>query len=419
LQFTSGSTASPKCVTVGHANLMNNLGYIYECFEHDASSVAVTWLPVFHDMGLVGEMLGPIFGGFRCFAMPPHAFVQRPARWLRAITRYRATHSGGPNFAYDLCVDRVSPAEASTLDLGSWRVAYNGAEPIRVSTLTSFTERFADRGFRAASFHPCYGLAEATLKVTGNSAASVRHRVLDAERLERGEVVEVRADASRARWLASCGRPCADLSLAIVDPETRRLREPGSLGEIWLAGPSVAWGYYRDDEASERTFHATLAGEDPSSGRRYLRTGDLGFIVDGELYVAGRMKDLIILSGRNLYPQDIERSAESAHPSLEPGGTVAFPIDDGLRERLVVLVESARSAGGSTDDGPRDVALAVHRAVAREHQIDPDVVAIVSRGSLLKTSSGKIRRGACRAAFRSGDLAVLDAVELGAGELRP
>lgn len=405
LQFTSGSTSAPKGVVVTHANLMSNLGYIHDCFGHDRSSVAVTWLPVFHDMGLVDGMLEPIFGGFRCFAMPPHAFVQRPGRWLRAITRYRATHSGGPNFAYDLCVAKVTDEELAELDLASWRVAYNGAEPIRVSTLDSFAARFSARGFRSGAFHPCYGLAEATLKVTGNSAAELTHRAFDAELLERGEVREVDAETPRARMLASSGRPFDDLSVAIVEPQSRVALGPRALGEIWVAGPTVAAGYYRDAVATADAFGATLVDGD---GRAYLRTGDLGFMVDGELFVAGRSKDVIILSGRNIYPQDVEQSAEGAHEALAPGGTVAFSIDDGQSERLVVLVESARRPNPDAPEPFADVATAVERAIARDHQVDPDVVAVVPRGALLKTSSGKIRRRACAAAYRSGEIVTLE-----------
>ena len=417
LQFTSGSTSAPKGVIVTHANLMNNLGNIYDRFQHDASSVSVTWLPVFHDMGLIDGMLQPIFGGFRCYAMPPHAFIQRPSRWLRAIMRMRATHSGGPNFAYDLCIQKITLAEAAGLDLGSWRVAYNAAEPIRVSTLARFVERFAGYGFRASAFHPSYGLAEATLAVTTSSAEDLHHRAFDAEGLERGEVMEVDPNTPRARWLASSGRTFADVDVAIVDPDSRRRLDERRLGEIWVAGPSVAAGYFANEEAGEHTFRATTVGGDAENGptgRNYLRTGDYGFLVGGELFVAGRRKDLIILAGRNLYPQDIELSAESADPAIQSGATVAFSIDDGRRERLVVLVEWARpSIEGPVSDSA-EVAIAVQRAVARDHRVDPDVVALVARGALLKTSSGKIRRAACRAAYRSGALTVLHAIEMDA-----
>jgi acyl-CoA synthetase (AMP-forming)/AMP-acid ligase II len=391
---------------VTHANLMSNLDCIHACFEHDRDSVSVTWLPVFHDMGLIDGMLEPIFGGFRCLAMPPVAFLQRPARWLRAITRYRATHSGGPNFAYDLCIEKVSPSEMAELDLSSWRVAYDGAEPIRVSTLEEFARTFGPRGFRASAFHPSYGLAEATLGVACGRATALHPRTLDADALERGEVREVPVGASRARTIASCGVPFPGLELVIVDPESREVLREGELGEIWVSGPGVAAGYFDNVQATQETFGARTRRDDRGP---FLRTGDLGFVRAGEVYVTGRRKDMIILAGRNLYPQDVERSAESASTSIAVGGAVAFAIDDGHREHLIVLVENARRS--SLSDGAtafHDVIDAVRRAIAVDHQVDATVIALVPVGALLKTSSGKIRRQACKRAFQLADIEVLE-----------
>jgi acyl-CoA synthetase (AMP-forming)/AMP-acid ligase II len=405
LQFTSGSTSAPKGVVVTHANLMNNLGYIHECVDHSRASVSVMWLPVYHDMGLIDGMLEPIFGGFRCLAMPPHAFVQRPARWLRAISRYRATHGGGPNFAYDLCVAKIPAAEAAELDLSSWRYAHNGAEPIRLSTLEAFAERFAASGFRLGNFHPCYGLAEATLKVTGGAADTLRHRYFDARALERDELIEVHDGAEGARAIASSGPPFRDFTLAIVDPETNADLGERRIGEIWLSGPSVTAGYYGDERATEAAFGARM---EPGARGPFLRTGDLGFIVGRELYVAGRLKDLIILSGRNIYPQDVERSVETAHDLLWGGCAAAFSIDDGQREHLAVLFECVRRpSDGATNADFSDVIDAVERAVARDHLVGASVLAVLPRGALLKTSSGKIRRRACRRAFQEGSFEVL------------
>lgn len=408
LQFTSGSTSAPKGVVVTHANLMNNLGYIHECFGHDRRSISVTWLPVFHDMGLVDGMLEPVFGGFRCFAMPPHAFIQRPGRWLRAISRNRATHSGGPNFAYDLCIEKVPPAEVGEIDLSSLRVAYNGAEPVRVSTMERFARHFAPCGFRMDAFHPCYGLAEATLKVTGGSATTLKNRVFDAGALECGTLQEVLPTAPRARTVASCGPVFRDFELAIVDPESERAREEGQLGEIWLSGPSVTAGYYGNAEATEAAFGRRTK---PDGRGPFLRTGDLGFMMGGELYVAGRLKDLIILSGRNLYPQDIERTVESADASLAPGCAAAFSMDDGQRERMVVLLECSAPRDSESDANHRrfeNVVDAVRRAIAREHLVEPSVVAVIRRGELLKTTSGKLRRRACREAYSEGSMSVIE-----------
>jgi len=411
LQFTSGSTSAPRGVMVTHANLMHNLGYIHDRFEHGPASVAATWLPVYHDMGLIDGLLGPIFGGFRCFAMPPHAFVQRPVRWLRLVDRYRVTHTGGPNFAYDLCVANVSPDEARNLDLSSWRLAYNGAEPVRTSTLEAFSRHFECAGFRPDAFNPCYGLAEATLMVTSGRGPEVHPCCVDGAALEAGRIVEVPHDAPRGQMIASSGTASCGMGVLIVDPESRREAADGEIGEIWVSGPSVTRGYFDDPAATTEVFSAWTEGV--RSGP-YLRTGDLGFILRGELYVAGRLKDLIILSGRNLFPQDIERSAELAHPSLRIGFTVAFSIDEEDREELIVLVEvdalrgTARDGDEQSEGSFAGVLKAVDQAIARDHQVNPSVVGAVPRGELLKTSSGKIRRGACRAAYRAGQLTVLE-----------
>jgi acyl-CoA synthetase (AMP-forming)/AMP-acid ligase II len=400
LQFTSGSTGSPRGVMITHANLMHNLGLIHDCFEHDRRSVSVTWLPVFHDMGLIDGMLEPLFAGIPCYAMPPHAFAQRPLRWLRAISRYRATHSGGPNFAYDLCAARSVEASAAALDLSSWRVAYNGAEPIRASTMEAFARAYAPSGFRSSAFHPCYGLAEATLKVSGAGADDLRPRRLDAEPLERGEVREAPPGA-RGQCVASCGPPHPGVRVAIVSSTTGSELGPEQIGEIWVAGPSVSPGYFADPAATAVTFGARLpTGEGP-----FLRTGDLGFTCGGELYVTGRLKDVIIVQGRNLYPQDLEHSVELAHDELTPGGSAAFSFDDGTAERLVVLVEVPR--GGHTSTPPTKLLDAARRAIARDHQVEPTVLLAVPRGSLPKTTSGKIRRGTCRNDYRGDRLDIV------------
>jgi acyl-CoA synthetase (AMP-forming)/AMP-acid ligase II len=410
LQYTSGSTSAPKGVIVSHRNLMHNLGYIHECAEHRRNSVSVIWLPVFHDMGLIDGLLAPLFGGFQCFAMPPHAFVQRPARWLRALSRYRGTHGGGPNFAYQLCLEKVSPAEAAELDLSSWRAAHNGAEPIRQATMEAFAERFSVSGFRIGHFHPCYGLAEATLKVSGGSADHLTPLTLDADALEQGHVRAAASGSGRTRIVASSGMPFRDFDLVIADPDTHEQLGERRLGEIWLAGPSVATGYYGDEETTRATFEARL---EPDGRGPFLRTGDVGFLAGGELYVVGRLKDLIIFAGRNLHPHDIERSVESAHACLSVGCAVAFSVDDGAREDLVVLFECSR-AGASDEESnrPIDVVDAVIRTIARDHQVDPSLVAALPRGSLLRTSSGKIRRRDCKKAFDSSSFDVLAQREL-------
>jgi acyl-CoA synthetase (AMP-forming)/AMP-acid ligase II len=409
LQFTSGSTSTPKAVMVTHANLVHNLRAIHRGFEHDHRSVSVTWLPVYHDMGLIDGMLGPLFGGFRSVAMPPHAFLQRPLRWLRAISRFRGTHSGGPNFAYDLCVEKISAAEACGLDLSSWRVAYNGAEPVRPATLEAFARHFVSSGFARRALCPSYGLAEATLKVTCGSVASLHPRTVDAAQLQEGVVREVPGgSAPLVRQIASCGPVPDELDLLVVDPQSGRARREGEIGEIWLSGPSVAAGYFRAPDETKETFQATAEdGRGP-----FLRTGDLGFVRDGQLYVVGRRKDLIILAGRNLYPHDIELSACRAHPALQGGSAAAFAVDDGLRERLVVIVEAGPSST-SEAAGVSEVVRAVRQAIARDHEAEPSVVGLVRTGALLRTSSGKIRRHACRRAYSAGEMLLVARCDAG------
>ncbi|HEV7786800.1 MAG TPA: fatty acyl-AMP ligase, partial [Thermoanaerobaculia bacterium] len=287
LQYTSGSTAAPKGVMVSHGNLFHNEEMIRRAFGQSADSVIVGWLPLYHDMGLIGNVLQPLYLGAHCILQTPATFLQRPLSWLAAISRYRATTSGAPNFAYDLCVRRIGAEQRAGLDLASWEVAFNGAEPVRPDTLERFAAAFAPQGFRRKAFYPCYGLAEATLFVSGGGKGAL-------------PVVE----AAGARGLVGCGRPWMDQRLAVVDPESGRPVSDGQEGEIWISGPSVAQGYWGQPEATERDFRARLAGDPADAGEGpFLRTGDLGFLRGGELFVTGRLKDLIIVRGRNHYPQ--------------------------------------------------------------------------------------------------------------------
>ncbi|HEV7509092.1 MAG TPA: non-ribosomal peptide synthase/polyketide synthase [Thermoanaerobaculia bacterium] len=408
LQYTSGSTAEPKGVEVTHANLLHNERMIGAAFEQDERSVVVGWLPLYHDMGLIGTVLQPLHAGGRCVLMSPVAFLQRPMRWLEAINRYRGTTSGGPNFAYELCVRKATPEALAGLDLTSWRVAFNGAEPVRAETLERFAETFAPTGFRPEAFYPCYGLAEATLFVAGGLSGR-RPRVARVEpaALERNDVVVVAPEVPDARSLVSSGRPWMGQRIVVADPETGVACPPGRVGEIWIAGSSVAQGYWHNPEATARDFKAFLTG--PGSDGPFLRTGDLGFVADGELYVTGRLKDLIILRGRNHYPQDLERTAESSHPDLRPGNAAAFAIETGGEERLVIALEVERRRR----DGFEEVAEAVRRAVAAEHEVMVWEVVLLRAGSLPKTSSGKVQRGLCRRQYLVGDLTVLGRSALG------
>ncbi|HVT15951.1 MAG TPA: non-ribosomal peptide synthase/polyketide synthase [Thermoanaerobaculia bacterium] len=411
LQYTSGSTSSPKGVVVTHANLIHNERMIRAAFGVDRESTVVGWLPLYHDMGLIGNLLQPLHAGARCVLMAPLAFLQRPRRWLEAIHRFRATVSGGPNFAYELCARKIPPAARQGLDLSSWRVAFNGAEPVRAHTLERFAEAFAPAGFRREAFYPCYGLAEATLFAAGGDRRRApRVEEVDAAALARGEAIAATPQAA-VRRVVGCGHAFLGQRLAIADPQTGAELPPGRVGEIWIAGQSVARGYWRDPAATQRVFAARLAsGEGP-----FLRTGDLGFVRRGatdELFVTGRLKDLIILRGRNHYPQDLELAAERGHPALRPGCGAAFAVEPGpgeSDERLVLVleVEHRRAREMKGRDGLSEVADAVRGAVAEEHEVQPFEVVLVQAGTVPKTSSGKIRRLACRARYLEGELAVL------------
>ena len=398
LQYTSGATAAPKGVMVSHANLLANERMIQRALGHDESSTFASWLPIYHDMGLIGNLLQPLYVGASCVFMSPTAFLQKPARWLRAIGDYRARTSGAPNFAYDLCVERIGPEEREALDLSSWRVAYNGSEPVRAGTLERFATAFAPAGFRREAFWPCYGLAEATLLVSGgapNRAPRVRRfgeGALDPAGPDSGD-----ASAGPARRLVSCGGAVDGVEIAVVDPETRTGSGEGRVGEIWVRGASVAQGYWNRPVASEASFSVRRrdTGEGP-----YLRTGDLGLLLDGELFLTGRLKDLVIIRGKNHYPRDIEDTVEGCHEALRSGGAVACGVEDGGAERLVIFAEVERRHYRNLDPGA--VLGAIRSAVAEEHELAVHAVFLLKPGRLPRTSCGKKQRHACRRWFRAG-----------------
>ncbi|MCY1021700.1 non-ribosomal peptide synthetase [Pyxidicoccus sp. MSG2] len=397
LQYTSGSTSAPKGVMLSHGNLLANEEMIQAGFGLDAHSVVVGWLPLYHDMGLIGNVLQPIHLGARGVLMSPLTFMQRPLRWLEAISRFRGTTSGGPNFAYELCVRKVSEAEKATLDLSSWDVAFSGAEPVRADTLDRFSAAFASCGFRRDAFYPCYGLAEASLIVSGG-AKEAPPRVLHVDRdtLARGTAV----DQAEGHALVGCGGALLEERLAIVDPESRVRCPDGRVGEVWASGAHVAGGYWNRPEESAATFGVRTAdGDGP-----YLRTGDLGFVRDGELYITGRMKDLVILRGRNHYPQDLELTTERSHPALRPGGVAAFSVDVDGEERLVVVQEMSPGRGE-----PEEILASIVERLAGEHEVRPHAVVLTAPGVVPKTSSGKVQRRACKQLFVSGELEVLAA----------
>src|SRR5947209_1437524 len=398
LQYTSGSTGRPRGVMLTHANLLHNAGLIHYVFEHTETDSYFSWLPMFHDMGFMVGVLQPLYAGIRAVVMSPASFLQRPSRWLQAISRYRATTSGGPNFAYDLCARTVTEEEAAALDLSSWSVAFNGAEPVRAETLERFAARFEPCGCSRGALYPCYGLAEATLIVTGGRKKSppVIKRV-EASALERAGAAVTPGEGGKSKLMVGCGGQLPGERVVIVNPESLTELEPGRVGEIWVAGPSVARGYWNRPEETEQTFKAFLpdAGEGP-----FLRTEDFGFIAEGEIYITGRIKDLIIIRGLNHYPQDIEWTVERAHTALRPGCGAAFSVEAGGEERLVIVQEIDTRRGAD----PSQVIEAIREAVASEHELQTYAVALIKPGRIPKTSSGKIQRRASRRMFLEGTL---------------
>ncbi|MEM8531240.1 MAG: amino acid adenylation domain-containing protein [Chloroflexota bacterium] len=402
LQYTSGSTADPKGVMLSHGNLLANLAVIYQGFGHSADSQGVIWLPPYHDMGLIGGILQPLYGGFPVTLMSPVTFLQRPFVWLDTISQTRATTSGGPNFAFDLCVRKIPPEMRETLDLSSWSVAFNGAEPIRADTLERFVEAFSPCGFRPEAFYPCYGLAETTLMVTGSSIPTPpRLQYVQRTALQHQRVVAQSATESDTQTLVGSGQPFDDHHLVIANPEHHYQCGPDEVGEIWVAGPSVAQGYWARSKETHTTFHSYL--KDTGAGP-FLRTGDLGFLRHGELYVTGRIKDLIIIRGRNYYPQDIELTVEQSYPGLRLGCGAAFTVETHGIDQLVVVHEVDRHYRNIDVDG---VVQTIRQAVIEQHEIHVHAVVLIRHGTILKTSSGKIQRHACRSAFLTNQLTVI------------
>jgi acyl-CoA synthetase (AMP-forming)/AMP-acid ligase II len=431
LQYSSGSTGEPRGVMVSHGNLAAHSRALQMISGESPDVIAASWPPGTHDMGLIEGLLQPLFVGYRTYLFSPMAFLQDPMCWLRAITKYRVTLSGGPNFAYDLCVKKATDADRASLDLSSWKLAYNSAEPVRLSTLERFSDTFGPCGFKKTSFFLCYGLAEATLVVSAGcvrdeASAGVR---LAAEELERDRAVDATGDGA-SRYVANCGSPLSNATVAIVNPATARQRGESEVGEIWVRGPTMAQGYWNRSDDTTQTFHAYLGDDGP-----YLRTGDLGFVRGQSLYVTGRRKDLIIVCGRNVYPNDIEPTIERVHRRIRPGCVAAFSVDVQGEERVVVVFEidrrqiAERRAGTgeepeqerraaerrqAPDTGrfepqsrPLDVEelkKQLRRTVAETFDIQLHDIVPIEAGTIPKTSSGKIQRRATRAAYLAGAL---------------
>ncbi|MFJ7591011.1 fatty acyl-AMP ligase [Streptomyces sp. NPDC097617] len=394
LQYTSGSVSEPRGVTVSHHNLLANQAALQKVLRTTREDRFGSWLPHFHDMGLVAHLLHPVWLGSHSVQVTPLSFVKRPLRWLQAIDEYGVTVGGGPNFSYDLCVRRVKDEQIAALDLSRWRLALNGAEPVRPESLDAFAERFAPAGFRAEALYPCYGLAEATLVVSGGVPGAPHSRKdFDQAALERDQVLRA-GSGERARTLVGCGTP-VDVDVRIVDPLTHYELPAGAVGEIWLRGHSVARGYWRRPAESVHTFLAALNGEESN----FLRTGDLGMLEDGELFVTGRLKEVVIINGRNVYPQDIEWAARTISPALTFGAGAAFSVDAGGEQ--LVLVQEVRGAGGAE---LRTVAQRIQALIGKEFEIPAGNVLLVRPGTVRRTSSGKVQRTLMRGLFLDGVL---------------
>lgn len=408
LQYTSGSTARPKGVIVAHGNLLYNAAMLHKACVPSERNVLVSWLPMYHDMGLIGSVLQSVFAGHHSVLMSPESFLMKPSRWLHAITKYRAYGSVAPNFSYDLCARRITEEQKSTLDLSSWKLAMTGAEPVRNETLQRFSEAFSDCGFRSTAFYSCYGLAEATLFVTGGTVAeSPTMHSFDRDALLEKRVVPADEMSLRARKMVGCGKAWLGQQIVIVDPASATECTAGQIGEICIQGPGVAKGYWNNPEASREIFGFYLAtGKGP-----LLRTGDLGFVFDGELFIAGRSKDIIIVAGRNHCAEDIERTVEEADRAVRCNGVAAFVIDYEHGERPVVVAELDRHcvsfAHKARDDETgvfADITRKIRGAVSKQHDVSLHDIQLVKPLAIPKTSSGKVQRNACRTLYLDSKL---------------
>jgi acyl-CoA synthetase (AMP-forming)/AMP-acid ligase II len=404
LQYTSGSTSAPKGVMISNGNLMSTIRDLQLGSMMDEDCAFVSWLPIFHDLGLILGLLTPLYVGSKSVFMSPVSFLEKPVRWLKSITKYKSKLTVAPNFAYDLCVQKVAEEETATLNLGTLQGAGNAAEPVRLETLLAFKEKFGSCGFKSEAVSPSYGLAEATVMVSATvPGEGISYCTLEPEAFKKNMLVFLPDGDPNGHVSVGCGRSHIGADIRIVNPQTCIPCAPDEVGEIWLQSTSVAQGYWGKPEATEATFKAHLAdtGEGP-----FLRTGDMGFIHKGHLHVSGRMKDMVIVQGRNFYPQDIELTVEKAHEGLRPSCGAAFAIDDGEREQVIIVQEVKREFRKNTDDFEK-MANAIRMSVAKYHGLRVQAVALIMPSTIHKTTSGKIQRNACRESFLNRQLEFL------------
>jgi len=407
LQYTSGSTGTPKGIMVSHGNMIHNSECIKQSFGFDENMIVVNWLPNFHDMGLIGNLIQPAYVGGSVVTMTPIKFIQDPLNWLKSITKYKGTCSGAPNFAYDYCTDKISVDHSENLDLSSLKVLYNGSEPVRKHSIERFEKHFMDAGFKAKQFFPCYGMAETVLIISGGDyTADPVYFKADAKALESNKALDA-TEGEEERFLTACGFPWMGMSVTIINPETRQPSPINEIGEIWVKGGSVAQGYWNKPEETRNTFQAYIEGTDNGP---WLRTGDLGFIHEGQLYVSGRLKDLIIIRGSNFFPNDIEHSVENCHEAIRKDSSAVFSTDIDGEEKLILLAEIERTHIQTLAEN--EVFEAIRTAVFAEHGIQPFAINLLRTGSTFKTSSGKIQRFAMKKAWLNNDLNAVAAWEM-------
>jgi acyl-CoA synthetase (AMP-forming)/AMP-acid ligase II len=406
LQYTSGSTSDPKGVMVAHGNLIENLEMIRLALGNTARSTYVSWIPLYHDMGLILNVLQTLYLGSLCVLVAPVTFMQRPLSWLHAIHQCRAEVAGAPNFAFDLCVQRFRPDQMEGVDLSCWKLAFNAAEPIRADTIERFTETFRPYGFDPRAVHPLYGMAEATVLVSsGRRGSGPVIRAINVDAFRRNEIAPPAAEHQVHR-VVGCGRNIIGQRLAIVDPSTRRRLSADCIGEVWVSGPHICKGYWRNPDATQAIFQARIEGDEDDE--TWLRTGDLGFIDDsGELFITGRSKDMIIVRGINYYPQDIENTVYNSHPALRQYFGAVFSVLTENGEKVVLVQEVERTHRHAIDT--EEIVGCIREAVSNEHEIALDAIMLIRPGTIPKTTSGKIQRNLTRQMWLQNSFEPIDA----------